>query len=638
MKTITKPWGREEWLELNDKYCYKRIYLNQGTRTSYQYHQFKKETNYIISGKAEVWLENNKGIVEKKRMSTGDYFNVEPLRKHRIVAITDLILQEVSTPEVDDVIRIEDDYLRSDGKIVDEHQSSAVLILTAGTGSSLREFTTHTNKGLLPIQNRAILSHIIEKFPIDYEFVIAVGYKGELVEEYCKLVFPHHNFKFVYVDDYKSTSSGPGHSAFKCKEYLQRPFYISTCDCLIIDEVPSLDGNWLGVYPTTTPDKYSTVLTDVNNNIIKFSNKSVNGYDLAFIGVCSITDYGIFWKLIEERISNGELVSAFESPLEYPSFKVKKLKWIDTGDYDTYIKTKEMYNTSDLSLDKINNEIVYKENDLFIKFIPDTNILENKMKRSLILNNNIPPVCNRNLNFMTYKWAEGETLYEIDDISVFRKFLGFLEKKIHQKEKGKVEYIQKFYKEKTHNRLKLFIEINGNSYFKQPYSINGKNYPSYSSFFNLIDFNKLNSNPFYKYFHGDLQFDNIVFNKCDDTFTYIDWRESFGGFTDSGDIYYDLAKLYGGCVIPYNKMKNLNNIHYTETEFSILYSYTVSNNLLLFKDELENWIIKNNFNLDIVKFIVGLIFLNMAPLHKEPFSKLLWFKSIETLYYERIHK
>ena len=41
MKTVNKPWGREEWLELNDRYCYKRIYINAGTKTSYQYHNEK---------------------------------------------------------------------------------------------------------------------------------------------------------------------------------------------------------------------------------------------------------------------------------------------------------------------------------------------------------------------------------------------------------------------------------------------------------------------------------------------------------------------------------------------------------------------------------------------------------------------
>jgi mannose-6-phosphate isomerase len=122
-KEVTKPWGKEIWLELNDRYCYKRIYINAGTRTSYQYHANKHETNYIISGDAEIWLENDQGVVEKIPMTAGDFFVVAPPKKHRVIAISDIILQEVSTPEVDDVIRIEDDSNRPDGKIESEHQT-----------------------------------------------------------------------------------------------------------------------------------------------------------------------------------------------------------------------------------------------------------------------------------------------------------------------------------------------------------------------------------------------------------------------------------------------------------------------------------------------------------------------------------
>lgn len=120
-KVVTKPWGKEVWLELNDRYCYKRIYINAGTRTSFQYHNMKSETNYIIEGEAEVWLENDNGVVEKFNMKAGDFFNVTPPKKHRVIAVTDIILQEVSTPEVDDVIRIEDDAKRPDGRIESEH-------------------------------------------------------------------------------------------------------------------------------------------------------------------------------------------------------------------------------------------------------------------------------------------------------------------------------------------------------------------------------------------------------------------------------------------------------------------------------------------------------------------------------------
>lgn len=124
LKIVKKPWGKEVWLELNDRYCYKRIYINAGYKTSFQYHRQKLETNYIIEGQAEIWLENDQGTIDKKIMKAGEFFTVRPPKKHRVIAVTDLILQEVSTPEVDDVIRIEDDTGRSDGRIDNEHEAT----------------------------------------------------------------------------------------------------------------------------------------------------------------------------------------------------------------------------------------------------------------------------------------------------------------------------------------------------------------------------------------------------------------------------------------------------------------------------------------------------------------------------------
>jgi mannose-6-phosphate isomerase-like protein (cupin superfamily) len=121
MKIVRKPWGKEVWLELNHKFCYKRLYINKGYRTSFQYHQYKLETTYVISGIGELWLEDTEGTIKKHKLGPGATVTILPGRKHRIVALTNLILQEVSTPEVDDVIRIEDDTGRCSGRIESEH-------------------------------------------------------------------------------------------------------------------------------------------------------------------------------------------------------------------------------------------------------------------------------------------------------------------------------------------------------------------------------------------------------------------------------------------------------------------------------------------------------------------------------------
>lgn len=637
MKTVIKPWGKEEWLELNDRYCYKRIYINSGYKTSYQYHEKKRETNYIISGTAEVWLENDDGIVEKKIMNSGEYFNVTPPKKHRVIALTDIILQEVSTPEVDDVIRLEDDANRKDGKIDGEHTTPAVLILAAGLGTRLKHHTKSKNKALIPINNKAIISHIIEKFPVSYDIIIAVGYQKESLIEYCKLAHSDRNFKFVDVDKWENSKIGPGYTALKCKEYLQRPFYITTADCLIDGDMPKLDGNWLGVYPTGCPEKYSTAKLDENSNILEFVNKSDNGFDYAFIGLASVWDYSIFWNQLESNFEDTELVSAWYNPSIYPTLKAKELKWFDTGNLDDIEKAKEHFNDNPLSLHKEIDEITYKIKNKFLKFNPDKNVTKNRTLRGNLMVNLIPTGFHGTNNFISYNWEEGITLYEYNSVNIYNKFLSFLDNVINNsKTWTNPNLIKPFYIDKTYSRIDLFIKKYGESYLNNSFKINDKIYPSLKSILEKIDFN-FDSHLFYSSFHGDLQFDNIIYNSTLEKFTYIDWRESFAGNTEGGDLYYDISKLYGGCILPYNILKNEESITLTEGVSVINYSHNTSHQLTEFIKLYENWLINNKYDLNKVKLITGLIYLNMSPLHSNKFNKMLWFKSIEMLY-ESVNK
>jgi len=631
-KIVHKPWGKEEWLALNEFYCYKRIYINSGYKTSYQYHQFKHETNYIIEGTAEVWLENEDGVVEKKILSAGDFFNVKPPKKHRVIAITDIILQEVSTPHVDDVFRIDDEFNRSDGKIESEHKTPAVLILTAGIGSRLGNITKNINKAMIPINNKAILTHIIEKFPKDYDFIIALGYKGDELRQYCNLSHSDLKITFVEIDNIEGIGSGPGYSTLKCKEHLQRPFYFITSDCIINSKIPHLDGNWLGTYPTGYPEKYSTLEVDDDNNILNFVNKSDKGFNNAFIGIASIWDYDVFWKELESNIIEGEMVSAFNNISNYPSFKSKQLDWLDTGNLDDLNKTKIFLNDDPLSLFKTTDEITYKVGN-FLKFSPNIKSIENKKKRAEILSNLIPSNFISTKNFISYKWESGNTLYEIDSLEVYEHFLIKLLENINNSVIINVDnsVYQDFYVNKTNSRKKLFTDKYGQEYLNRTFNINGRNYNSLDEILSSIKFDVLFDNNLYSLFHGDLQFDNIIYNSDNSKFYYIDWRESFGNRTEGGDIYYDLAKLYGGLIIPYNLMKKENSITLNEGSTAVTYTYDVSNNLTKFKTIYEKWLTDNKYDLNKVRLITGLIFLNMSPLHDDKFGKMLWFKSIEIL-------
>jgi choline kinase/mannose-6-phosphate isomerase-like protein (cupin superfamily) len=626
MKTIYKPWGREDWLELNDKYCYKRIYINAGTKTSYQYHNQKLETNYIIEGTAEVWLENDEGVVDKKIMKAGDFFTVEPPKKHRVIAITDIILQEVSTPEVDDVIRISDDSDRGSGKIDHEHMKPALCILAAGIGSRLENFSEHINKGLLPLNNKAIISHLIEKTPKDYDIVMVLGYKGEMVEEYCKVAHPDRNFTFVTVDKYDGEGTGPGYSISQAKKYLQRPFVWVTADTVVIDDFPSADYNWLGVYPTSMPELYSTA-NIIDGNVIDFKNKSKNGYDYAFIGLAGVYDYKTFWK----ELNGSEIVSAYYNVDKYSSIRSNNFDWYDVGTVDNYFRAKKIFETSvDYSIPKTNGEFLYKVNDNFIKLSSDKSFIGGRIKRSSELGDLVPELNYSGKSLYSYKWVDGNTLYDCNDIDVWIEFLKFMKDKMWKSvrvNEFKKDCL-KFYKDKTRDRLDKFLSVRDESYLGS-HIINGITTPSIDSLLSNRNWDSLSDGTPTKLFHGDLQFDNVIYTE-DRDFCLLDWRQDFAG-SNVGDVYYDLSKMYGGILMSYKLMKDSSNFSCYVDDEMITYDYKSESKLDQFKLVYEKWIVDSGYNLDKVKTITSLIFLNMAPLHEKEFGDLLFFKSKQML-------
>ncbi len=112
MKIVEKPWGREYWLAHTDRYAGKILVIGKGHRISLQYHRQKHETLYLDRGKAKFTLEDENGELSERMLSEGDIVEVLPGKKHRAEALEDCRLIEISTPELDDVVRVEDDYER----------------------------------------------------------------------------------------------------------------------------------------------------------------------------------------------------------------------------------------------------------------------------------------------------------------------------------------------------------------------------------------------------------------------------------------------------------------------------------------------------------------------------------------------
>ena len=109
-----KPWGKEILAVVNDKYALKEIHMIKDTRSSLQSHTQKQETIWVLSGKIELELKDDNGTVIKRTFKEGEGYTVPPGLIHRVKVIEDAVLIEVSTPELQDVIRHEDDYGRKD--------------------------------------------------------------------------------------------------------------------------------------------------------------------------------------------------------------------------------------------------------------------------------------------------------------------------------------------------------------------------------------------------------------------------------------------------------------------------------------------------------------------------------------------
>ena len=112
MKIIDKPWGKEEILEINEKYMVKRLTMFAGKKCSLQYHNHKKETIYILSGKLRIYKGENENKLVSKVYLAGESITLNPGQIHRMEGVEDSIYLEASTPEMDDVVRILDDYDR----------------------------------------------------------------------------------------------------------------------------------------------------------------------------------------------------------------------------------------------------------------------------------------------------------------------------------------------------------------------------------------------------------------------------------------------------------------------------------------------------------------------------------------------
>jgi mannose-6-phosphate isomerase len=110
---IEKPWGHELIWARTDRYVGKILHIRKGEALSFQYHRRKEETVRVLAGRMQLETATEAGESHREVLDPGDTVHIPAGLRHRMTALEDCDVLEVSTPELDDVVRLQDRYGRA---------------------------------------------------------------------------------------------------------------------------------------------------------------------------------------------------------------------------------------------------------------------------------------------------------------------------------------------------------------------------------------------------------------------------------------------------------------------------------------------------------------------------------------------
>lgn len=513
-----------------------------------------------------------------------------------------------------------------------------VLVTTSGPGSRLGEITQFTNKSLVKVGRKPVISYIIELYPLETEFVITTGHFGDQVKEFLKFAYPDRRFIFIDIDHYEGAGSSLTYSMLQAAGELQMPFIYHACDTIVTDSVPFPDRNWIGGFRGSGSSHYASFdKLDGKVHRIQDKGEAINP-DYLHIGLVGIRDYQDFWRhkrdIYYERPNEFSLgdIHTINRMIErgFP-FEIKEFPgWLDAGNVESLYQAREKITDSFHILDKL-GESIFIFDDFVIKFFHDQQIIRDRIDRAKVLADLVPKIQKAGKNFYRYQFAEGEILSEAANRSNFAEFLRWAKKNLWKetKEVSPTQFkkiVYDFYYSKTMERLKKFWQTRGIEDAER--IINGQRVPALKTFLKQIDFSWLAETE-QTLFHGDFILDNII--KTRNGYCLLDWRQNFGGLLRAGDRYYDLAKLNHNLVVNHKIVSdNLFQIAISADEVNC--EILRKNSLVECQDELFIFLDQEKLDQKKVKVLTALIWLNMSPLHHHPFDLFLYYFGVYNLW------
>lgn len=273
------------------------------------------------------------------------------------------------------------------------------------------------------------------------------------------------------------------------------------------------------------------------------------------------------------------------------------------------------------------DEAIWRIGSTMLKFHLDAEFIDQRVKRGLNLLPFVPAVSRTSTHSYTYPRASGEVLSNCSS-AVFEKFLfhsldfwfGASDSSDNRTIRFDDRYLE-FYKDKTLSRVSQFLDQYPD--FQGIKSINGFHVPSNEEMLSKIDWATL-ARILPGRVHGDLHSENVLYDPDSDSITFLDWRQNLAGSTRAeGDVYYDLAKILHGLIVDHSLMKRGQfqvSLNDAQLEFEFTVDPAKRDHISVFWDFVRD----QDFDISKIQQLCALIYLNIAALHHNPYSMLLY--------------
>ncbi|EKE28279.1 MAG: hypothetical protein ACD_3C00083G0018 [uncultured bacterium (gcode 4)] len=224
-----------------------------------------------------------------------------------------------------------------------------LLITTSWTGSRLGNLTKETNKSIIKVWDKEIISYILDMYPDDIEIVVTLWYYGDKVKDFLEVNYPDRKIEYAYVDKYEWAWSSLWYSMLCAKDFLDCPFIFHCNDTIVNDYKPQVNHNWAWWFKVENSEQYTTFKVDWPEITQFNTNKWAAIFDYAHIWVVWIYEYEKFWNILTLMYKNNPNQSSLNdvfvlyemlntwSEISFIEFT----SWSDTWNIESLEKTKE---------------------------------------------------------------------------------------------------------------------------------------------------------------------------------------------------------------------------------------------------------------------------------------------------------